>query len=357
MYSLTLELNQKCNLNCKYCYLSNKDNKQMDIEDAYKSIKFGINKAKLHKDNTLFISFIGGEAILSFNMITDLVNFANKECSNNNIFVKYSLTTNAVDINKSIIDFLIYNNFLLKVSIDGDKKTHDINRITKNGVGSFDKITHNIPFLKYYEEKTNNSIQITHVVTKNNFKEFYNSLVFLTDTLNFKYIDTAIDPYCNWTLDDFEILKKSIAKSFYYFCDSYNQNRFHWSFIDGLNSTLKKKNKVYSCGGGIISSYIKNNGNIYSCPTCFKEEAKLGNINSGLIVEKINKLKNLKEIKYDKCINCKIYDYCSAKGCIMINLEINHNINIPNTINCLMEKFKYEFIRKNGDYLNEVIGL
>lgn len=41
MYNLTLEINQICNLKCRYCYLGDQNGKRMNIETA----KLAINMA------------------------------------------------------------------------------------------------------------------------------------------------------------------------------------------------------------------------------------------------------------------------------------------------------------------------
>ena len=69
MYSLTLEINQKCNLSCIYCYLGEKDKSEMPLETATKSIDLAFNNTKIHRDKKIWIDFIGGEPLLDFGYI------------------------------------------------------------------------------------------------------------------------------------------------------------------------------------------------------------------------------------------------------------------------------------------------
>ena len=66
MYILTLEINQKCNLKCRYCYLGQKNGSQMDMSTAKNAILMAFKKAVLHKDHKLWIDFVGGEAFLDY---------------------------------------------------------------------------------------------------------------------------------------------------------------------------------------------------------------------------------------------------------------------------------------------------
>ena len=49
------------------------------------------------------------------------------------------MTTNGTIMNDEILDWIIKNDFLLKVSIDGKKEINDLNRIAKNGEVSLNR--------------------------------------------------------------------------------------------------------------------------------------------------------------------------------------------------------------------------
>lgn len=357
MYSITLEINQKCNLKCKYCYLGDHDGTEMSKKSAFSAVDIGIEKAKRHRDKTLSIDFVGGEVCLDFDFVKDTVKYVDEKSNKENIKVIYTTTTNAVLLNKEIIDFFIDKNFLLKISLDGTKSVNDLNRITVNNKGSYDRIIEKLPLLKHYEEKAGKLVQVTNVITKNNYKEYYNTLVHITKDLGFKYIDTAIDFYADWTVEEFESIQNDIYKSFDYFMErATNKDGFIWQFIESAHSCLTKKKKAYCCGGGIITLYVKNNGDFYPCAACFKDVAKLGNSHLGLDNEKVNKLKRIEKIESNKCQNCDIYDYCGAKSCMMMNLEVNEDANEPVNVFCWIEKLKYKLIREKNDILREFFG-
>lgn len=355
MYSITLELNQKCNLKCSYCYLGEKKGSKMDKETAIKGVEIGIQKTKRHRDQSFLIDFVGGEALIDFDFIKNIVKYSKARCKEECLNLEYCITTNAILINDEIIDFFIENNFSLKVSIDGDRETNDLNRKTIIDTGSYDTIVSKMPLLRKYEKMTNKYVQVTNVVTKNNYKEYYNSLVHLTKDLGFKFIDTAIDVYSPWSYEEYQVLETLICKSFDYFIDSKrNGEGFIWSFIENASISLLKNKKVYSCGGGIISLYIKDDGGFYSCPAHISQEVILGDIRNGLNNEKINKLKSIDSINDPKCKVCDIYDYCTVKGCIMLNLEINGDINKTVDILCWLKKLEYKLVVENIDKIKEI---
>lgn len=349
MYTITLEINQKCNLKCRYCYLGDKSGAQMTRETAYKSIDLGVSKAKKHRDQKLGIDFVGGEPTIDYEFIKDIVEYCNEECRKKGIEKEFMITTNAFFLNKEMIDFFIDNKFSLKISLDGTKEVNDRNRLVIGGGSSYDKVVDKLPLLKYYENKTKKYIQVTNVITKENYKEYYNSLVHLTRDLGLKFIDTSIDLYVPWTYDEYKVLEACIYKSFDYFVESYNNNNgFIWSFINSAEYLLTKRSRVYSCGAGVISLYIRSNGGCYPCPGCFKENARIGSIIEGLNDKKIDEFKYINQINNPRCQNCDIYSYCNVKSCLMMNLQINNDIHKPVEMCCWLTKLKYNLIREKN---------
>ena len=55
MYTITLEVNQICNLRCDYCYLGEKTNQIMPEEIACKGIEIAFLNVEKHKDKRLLI--------------------------------------------------------------------------------------------------------------------------------------------------------------------------------------------------------------------------------------------------------------------------------------------------------------
>lgn len=51
MYSLTLEITKRCNLNCSYCYVENKEKVNMKWKTAQLAIDIAMREAIKQKDN------------------------------------------------------------------------------------------------------------------------------------------------------------------------------------------------------------------------------------------------------------------------------------------------------------------
>lgn len=50
MYTLSLEIINKCNLDCTYCYLGEKKNTYMSVESAKKAVDIAVHEAQKQYD-------------------------------------------------------------------------------------------------------------------------------------------------------------------------------------------------------------------------------------------------------------------------------------------------------------------
>lgn len=140
---LTLMIIQECNLRCTYCYGEGgeyQDRGKMSLETAKKSIDFLIGNSK---NKELLICFLGGEPLMNFPLIKDVVAYCNKYENDKPIHFKYTITTNGTIWNDEIEKFLREKHFTVQISVDGNKDVHNCNRFYANGLGSFDVMEKN----------------------------------------------------------------------------------------------------------------------------------------------------------------------------------------------------------------------
>ena len=202
MYTLSLEIINKCNLNCTYCYLGEKKNTYMSLETAQKAIDIAVHEANKQHDRTLMVYFIGGEPLMAFNLMKDVVDYAKKKCQETNLICKFSTTINGTLVTDEVIDFFVENTFEVKVSLDGPEYVQNLNRRDYAGTGSFEKIMKNLPLLRKYEQETGNQISVASVVTSNNYQYYAESFQFLLD-LGIKKLESGIDYYCSMSFKHF----------------------------------------------------------------------------------------------------------------------------------------------------------
>ena len=187
---LVFEVTDACNLNCYYCgygeLYDNYDKRttgRMPFKMAKQVIDYMLelwqSSYNLSFNNVVDISFYGGEPLLNFKLIKQIISYI-ESLQLENLSFTYRMTTNATLLNMAM-DYLVEHDFNLLISLDGDEYG-DSYRMTKNGKSSFNKVCHNLDYLRqrypdYFEKKVNfnavlhdrNSYEDIYFFIKNKF--------------------------------------------------------------------------------------------------------------------------------------------------------------------------------------------
>ncbi len=146
---MTFEITQNCNLRCKYCIFNGHyDNhrqlspRNMDFETARKGLDYIFSLIKDRKKKEFTLSFYGGEPLLNIDTIKQVLAYGKRLFSGWDL--RFSMTTNLTLLTEDILDFLVENDFILLVSLDGGKENHDAKRVYANGKGTFDTVYKNL---------------------------------------------------------------------------------------------------------------------------------------------------------------------------------------------------------------------
>jgi len=162
--TLTLNITHACNLRCRYChftgiaYTGNRSHssQSMSLVLAKKLITKFLDRTR-NNTGSRHITFYGGEPLLEFEKIRDLVRYAKKEkrrLKNKARQLVFRVITNGVLITNDIIAFCIKNKIQMQISIDGPQAVHDKNRVTLQGKGSFKRVMNNIRRIKRISEES-----------------------------------------------------------------------------------------------------------------------------------------------------------------------------------------------------------
>ena len=165
---LILGVTDECNFRCRYCvYGGDYENRRthsknyMSFETAKKAVDYYLGFLTA-KENTTFvhkskaISFYGGEPLLNFKLIKNLVEYIKANYDYHNI--EFRITTNGFLLTDNVIDFIVDNNISIAISMDGPKEEHDRNRVLKGGGKTYDIVFQNISKMRekykdYFFEK------------------------------------------------------------------------------------------------------------------------------------------------------------------------------------------------------------
>jgi uncharacterized protein len=114
----------------------------MDFETAKKGIDFFF-KGNTHPNP--LVTFYGGEPLIKAKLMFKCVDYIEKKLKKK---IKKKIITNATIVNEEIAKKLKKYKFDISVSIDGNEKAHNVNRINWQGKGSFKDTIRVIGFFK-----------------------------------------------------------------------------------------------------------------------------------------------------------------------------------------------------------------
>ncbi|MCL2531519.1 MAG: thioether cross-link-forming SCIFF peptide maturase [Oscillospiraceae bacterium] len=136
--ALCLHMAHACNLSCEYCFVRAWDKQLMSVDVGRAAIDFLLANSGPRRN--LDIDFFGGEPLLNWDVLKQLVTYARAKESETGKHFRFTLTTNGMLINDDVIDFCNREMSNVVLSLDGRKATHDRLRKTPCGQGCYDSV-------------------------------------------------------------------------------------------------------------------------------------------------------------------------------------------------------------------------
>ena len=154
----------------------------------------------------LEVDFFGGEPLMNWQVVKDLVAYGRSLEEPNNKKFRFTLTTNGVLLNDEILEFANKEMANIVLSIDGRKEIHDKMRPFRGGQGSYDLI---VPkFQKVAESRNQTNYYVRGTFTHNNL-DFAEDVLHLAN-LGFKQI--SVEPVVAQPTDDYAIAEADIPR-------------------------------------------------------------------------------------------------------------------------------------------------
>ncbi len=346
--SMCLNISHDCNLRCEYCFASSGDfgdsRSLMTSETGKKAVDFLIERSGERKE--LEIDFFGGEPLLNFNVMKDVILYArSKEHEFEKKFI-FTITTNGTLLNDFYIDFINKEMSCVVLSIDGRKEINDRMRKNSGGKGCYDTI---IPlYQKLVNGRQKGSYYVRGTYTKYNL-DFCDDVFSLYDkgfeNISIEPVISKPDyPYSITECDlpeifrEYEELAIKISSKIK---EGKEINFFHFKFdLDNEPYTL---GHIRGCGCANEYLAVTPDGSIYPCHMFVGiPEYKMGNIHTNKLDAHIMTLFSGADVNTKtECKKCWAKYYCSG-GCNANNYLHNGDIYMSHKLSCQIMKKRIE---------------
>ena len=140
----------QCNFACDYCFQGdhgdyNKFAEKMSLETASKVIDWIEERMDALRPEKFVLTLFGGEPLLNLPVAYYLAERCRDLCTERGIQPGVSLITNGLLLTPEVVDRLVACGLYgIKITLDGDRETHNRMRPLRGRQGTFDKIIENV---------------------------------------------------------------------------------------------------------------------------------------------------------------------------------------------------------------------
>jgi uncharacterized protein len=314
--NLVLNISQKCNMKCTYCYADggayNAPEQLMDKKTAEACVDFLLNASNVE---TCWIYFFGGEPLLNFDVLKHVVEYGKQRASIMGKELRFAITTNGTLLNEEIIKCFADNNFLVLLSLDGPKDFQDIQRPFKSGKGSYDVIKRHLEYLNSQEGV---SLGCRCTVTPDNMDLQMIDEHFLDCGVKYYHIEPATFGPFTWGnepgFEEVEMQKYlqqygDLIKSTWNRVKDKKFVAYRPVFGEVLQLDRNER-RIYPCGMGTSMFAVSAEGEVYACHRLVgMKEQVLGSVFDPGIKEAVKKYSPADIKEKEGCSVCWVRKY------------------------------------------------
>ena len=319
--ALCLHVAHTCNLNCSYCFASqgkyHGDRAVMSFEVGKQALDFLIANSGTRRN--LEVDFFGGEPLMNFQVVKDLVAYARSVEKEKGKNFRFTLTTNGVLVDEEVIAWANQECSNVVLSLDGRKEIHDRFRVDYAGKGSWEKI---VPkFQKFVEARGGKEYYMRGTFTHANpdfLKDIQTMLDLGFNELSMEPVVCAAEDPSALTDEDMVVVMEQYEKLAELMLQKDREGNpftFYHYMIDLSGGPCIYK-RISGCGSGTEYMAVTPWGDLYPCHQFVGEERfKLGNIWDGVTNTEIqDEFAACNVYAHPECRDCWARLYCSG-GC------------------------------------------
>ncbi len=312
---LTLVPTLSCN--CNYCFEKNKNGGGMSSQTIDALMTF-VNAHQGIKG--IHIVWFGGEPLLAFDTIKDII-YKFEQNVNVPIISQCMVTNGYLFDEKKEKFFSQYPLDAIQITLEGNKKRHDVIRKLKNGSPTFEKILDNVGRLLSVFQETQVNIRVN--VEKENIGDYYA----LSEMLLDKWKTSNLHIYPGFLFIDDE-KKKQLSCRVYSGIEK-SQVLLNIKQKYAPEELFPRLSNTAGCTATMTNAYIVGpEGEIYKCWKDVGDKDKvIGNIVSGKMTNAPLYYRYMQESKWynrQECKKCSLLPVCDG-GCANDYLRTKHD--------------------------------
>jgi radical SAM peptide maturase (CXXX-repeat target family)/CXXX repeat peptide maturase len=322
--SITFCVTEDCNLACKYCYMTGKNNKtKMNFETGRQAVDYILTSKDREFDYDAVVwEFIGGEPFLEITLIDKISDYIKIRMFelNHKWFdcYRFSFSSNGLLYSSPKVQNYIEKNrghISIGLSIDGNKIKHDLQRVKSDGSGSYDEVIKNAKlWMKQFPDSTTKA-----TFAHDDLPYLVDSIISLWD-LGLKMVPANVVFEDVWHEGDDTIFENQLKVLADYIIDNKLWEEHSVRFFDPRNGfpVTEQELEQNFCGSGRMLA-IDCKGDLFPCIRFYamslenRPPISIGNIKYGINMDKVRpfELLTYRAQSTDECINCQVATGCA----------------------------------------------
>ena len=349
-----------CNLRCRYCFYydvaDNREVKNYGImnDDTLENM---VKKVFDDVEHTANFAFQGGEPTMAGIEFFEKFHKLVEKYNTKKIIVNFSLQTNGTLLNKKWLELFKKHNYLIGLSLDGNKEMHDTFRIDSKGEGTFSKVLKAAKMMKKAEVEFNILCVVNKLIAQNG-KLVYN--FFRNNGFRYYQFIPCLDSLSCSEEKDYTLTAEDYGKFLdetfnIWYEDIMSDKRISVRHFDNYTKIIlgEEPEACDMVGHCNMNAVLESDGSMYPCDFYVLDEFKVGNINESTFEELFKSEAEMRFLRTslvvdEKCKVCRYFKICRG-GCRR-HKELTAEGNYENRF---CESYKY-FFEKNIDKMVKV---
>ncbi len=354
--TVVLEITHGCNLECSYCFVRNYNDDHsrgvMPMDVAIRGVGL---LARAQSGGTISVGFFGGEPLLAFARMKDIVAYVECEAARTGARAQFSVTTNGTLLDDEKAAWLGRHGFSMIVSLDGPAEVHDRHRPNRDGNSHAQTLA---PVRRLADRRGIGHVTLRSTFTGDAGLDLVERLEYLNALCDEGCADhVSVEPVSlsetgcialpdghdlAITAAKAEAMRGQYALAAEWYRDrlrSGRDARFH-HFYKMLERIAWREPSPSECGAGCGYAAVGPDGNIYACHR--EGNSRIGHVETGVDESLRAKWCDNRLYAREGCPECPVRWACGG-GCRLDSLDQGLGISVPDRVSCI---FKRAFVEE-----------